>query len=212
MPAKKKGYRFVLCFLGVMAFLGIACWKLTDWATPRVSVTSPRFQSLYYEFEYGGLVSAGNVVVSIPLAQDEYFPAGETAKLVADNLQEPVEGTIREKSYENGAVVCILEPELTSFLEGQPCTVLRKEPIGDYPMVLPSECVWQEGGKAAVYLLEETSSFFSPLIVRRVSVNVVADDGRYLAVEGGLTPDALVVQYASGGLSDEQAVALIRPQ
>ncbi len=71
-----------------------------------------------------------------------------------------------------------------------------------YAVVLPLECVqWTDSG-AYVYAVEETSSYFSPLVVRQIPVTVQAQDSVNAAVSG-IYGKFQIVRFSSRPLSGD---------
>lgn len=66
-----------------------------------------------------------------------------------------------------------------------------------YECVLPAEALHPDGDGCCVYIVEEGTSYFYPLVARRVSVKLEASDGTRAAVSGVYTRGLSVVRYAS---------------
>lgn len=75
--------------------------------------------------------------------------------------------------------------------------------LQSYPYILPVEALNRGGNDCTVYLVEETSSFFSPLVARRVSITVQAQTENKAAISGLASSDVQVVLYANRSLTGE---------
>lgn len=67
--------------------------------------------------------------------------------------------------------------------------------------LVPQECVVWENGKSYVYLVEETSSCFTPVIARRVPVTVTKQAQYQAALVGFYARDAQVVRFCEAAMS-----------
>jgi hypothetical protein len=72
-----------------------------------------------------------------------------------------------------------------------------------YPCVLPLAALDESGAGAAVYVVESTESYFTPLVAQRFPVTVQARTDRWAAVSGLASGQDQVVLYASRALTEE---------
>lgn len=73
----------------------------------------------------------------------------------------------------------------------------ESESLGFYHKVLPIQCLHDEGGRPAVYILAEEKSARRRMEVLRVDVKVEKQNAKYVALTGAFTYEDQVVQYSS---------------
>ena len=66
-----------------------------------------------------------------------------------------------------------------------------------YECVLPKESLYQEGSHCYLYIVEDSTSYFYPVIARRVEVTLQAMDDRQAAVSGIYTRGLRVARLTS---------------
>lgn len=75
--------------------------------------------------------------------------------------------------------------------------------ITNYNCVVPLESLMGADGNRYIYLVEETNSYFAPLVARRVYVTVLAYSESAAAVSGIFSDDAQVVRFSGRPLIDD---------
>lgn len=78
-----------------------------------------------------------------------------------------------------------------------------------YSCILPLDALHGEGEERTVYMVENTESFFSPVVARRASVTVEAQTGREAAVRGLPSGNIQIVLYASRALSGKTVPVIL---
>jgi len=105
-----------------------------------------------------GVAEGEMIVFRLPLYQDMYVSPGDTVSLSFSNIKGRLMAVVQGKEFDADTQTVIATYKLAvgsagAFYDGQICSVGIVHLLGSYDMILPRECVIDEGSRCIVYVV-----------------------------------------------------------
>jgi len=210
--SKRKVVKAAAIFLGLMLLFTLISAGANRLLTAEVRTASPARGDLSLALSAEGVAEGEMIVFRLPLYQDMYVSPGDTVSLSFSNIKGRLMAVVQGKEFDADTQTVIATCKLAvgsagAFYDGQICSVGIVHFLGSYDMILPRECVIDEGSRSIVYVVETQDAVFGESeIVRAVEVSVLDTDELNAAVDAPLDGRSLVVRNSTKPLRHEMKV------